>query len=41
MTYANRIGVTLAVSGWAIIALVLIVNLVFYLKNKKKNKALR
>jgi len=41
MTYANRIGVTLAVSGWAIIALVLIVNLVFYLKNKKKNKALK
>jgi hypothetical protein len=41
MTYANRIGVTLAVSGWAIVALTLIVNLVFYLKNKKKSRALK
>ena len=31
MTPANRIGVTLSISGWAVILLVLIFNLVFYL----------
>jgi hypothetical protein len=34
MTYANRIGVTLSIAGWAIIALTLLLNLVFYLKSK-------
>ena len=38
MTYANRIGVTLSVSGLTIIALTLMVNLVFHLKNKKRQQ---
>lgn len=41
MTPANRIGVTLAVSGWVVILLVLVFNLVFYLKSRKSlNKPL-
>ncbi len=38
MTPANRIGVTLSVSGWVVIVLVLVVNLVFYLKSKRAKK---
>ncbi|MBM3706244.1 MAG: hypothetical protein FJW66_06950 [Actinobacteria bacterium] len=34
MTYANRIGVTLSMAGWAIIAVTLILNLAFHLKSK-------
>lgn len=32
MTFANRIGVAFSILGWAIISLVLVLNLVFYLK---------
>ncbi|MHB1346530.1 MAG: hypothetical protein ACYCXK_03465 [Candidatus Humimicrobiaceae bacterium] len=34
MTYANRIGVALSFAGWAIISLILILNLIFYLKSR-------
>lgn len=34
MTYANRIGVALSIAGSTIIALILLLNLVFYLKQK-------
>jgi len=34
MTYANRIGVTLSIAGWIIIAITLILNLAFHLKSK-------
>ncbi|MBM3707009.1 MAG: hypothetical protein FJW69_01500 [Actinobacteria bacterium] len=34
ITYANRIGVTLTMAGWAIIAVTLILNLAFHLKSK-------
>jgi hypothetical protein len=36
MTYANRIGVALSIAGWVIIALILLLNLVFYLKSKEE-----
>jgi hypothetical protein len=38
MTPANRIGVTLAVSGWVVILLVLVFNLVFYLNARRAKK---
>lgn len=38
MTPANRIGVTLAVSGWVIVLLVLVFNLIFFLKARREKK---
>jgi hypothetical protein len=38
MTYANKIGVALSILGWAIIALILLVNLLSYFKSRKKLK---
>ena len=40
MTPANQIGVTLAVSGWVVILLVLVFNLAFYLKSRKSSNKL-
>jgi|GEM_PF-276317 len=39
MTPANRIGVTLSVSGWVVVLLVLIFNLVFYLIARREKKS--
>ena len=36
MTYANKIGVALSIAGWVIIGLILVLNLIFYLKRKQK-----
>ncbi len=36
MTYANIIGVSLSILGWVIIGFILVLNLVFYLKRKKR-----
>ena len=41
MTPANRIGVTLAVSGWVVILLVLVFNLVFYLIARRAKNVLK
>jgi hypothetical protein len=39
MTYANRIGVILTISGLAIVGLTLILNLIFYLKARRKDNS--
>ena len=36
MSYANIIGVSLSILGWVIIGFILVLNLVFYLKRKKR-----
>jgi len=40
MSYANIIGVALSILGWVIIGLILILNLLFYLKTRKSSKKL-
>ena len=40
MSYANKIGVALSILGWVIIGLILLLNLLFYLKTRKSSKKL-